>query len=203
MENVSAAFLDAVASRSARRLGPPRSILICPAEKLQYEGYLRREDTNAAIIKLASAGVSIKEIVRGTCHSHKLIRRWYVASGLISSESGKVHLKLGCPSSMSSGPRAATCKRTLATDAGKRLSGTSRRSQRMGEAPPTPRTGFRPAASEVPSARTTARLMTTALDHLSKADTVAIAAIEVGVPMLVEARILIDSLRSMIRKKHR
>ena len=43
--------------------------------------------------------------------------------------------------------------------------------------------------------------MTMARDHLSKADTVTIAAIETGVPMLVEARILIDSFHSMIRKK--
>lgn len=43
--------------------------------------------------------------------------------------------------------------------------------------------------------------MTTARDYLSKADTVRIAAIEAGVPMLVEARSLIDSFHSMIRKK--
>lgn len=36
----------------------------------------------------------------------------------------------------------------------------------------------------VPSARTIARLMTTARDHLSKAETVTIAAIKTGVPML-------------------
>ena len=54
---------------------------------------------------------------------------------------------------------------------------------------------------KVPSARTIARLMTTARDHLSKADTVTIAAIEAGVPMLVEARDLIDRFHAMIRKK--
>lgn len=43
--------------------------------------------------------------------------------------------------------------------------------------------------------------MTTARDHLSKADTVTVAAIDAGVPMLVEARSLIDSFHSMIRKK--
>ncbi len=43
--------------------------------------------------------------------------------------------------------------------------------------------------------------MTTARDHLSKADTVLIAAIEAGVPMLVKARDLIDRFHSMIRKK--
>jgi transposase len=43
--------------------------------------------------------------------------------------------------------------------------------------------------------------MTTARDHLSKADTVTIAAIEASVPMLAEARSLIDRFHSIIRKK--
>ena len=42
----------------------------------------------------------------------------------------------------------------------------------------------------VPSARTIARLMTSARDHMSKVDTVTIAAIEAGVPTLVAARTL-------------
>src|ERR1700676_5772817 len=41
---------------------------------------------------------------------------------------------------------------------------------------------------KVPSARTIARLMTTARDHMSKADSITIAAIEAGVPTLVDAR---------------
>ena len=54
---------------------------------------------------------------------------------------------------------------------------------------------------KVPSARTIARLMTTARDHLSKGDTVTIAAIEANLPTLVEARTLIDRFHLMIRKK--
>ena len=54
---------------------------------------------------------------------------------------------------------------------------------------------------KVPSARTIARLMTTARDHLSKAETVTIAVIETGVPMLAEARRIIDDFHIMIRKK--
>jgi transposase len=54
---------------------------------------------------------------------------------------------------------------------------------------------------KLPSARTIARLMTTARDHLSKADTVMIAAIEAGVPALVAARDLIDRFHAMIRRK--
>ena len=46
-----------------------------------------------------------------------------------------------------------------------------------------------------------ARLMATARDHLSKADAVTIAAIEVGVPMLAEARDLIDRFHAMIRRR--
>jgi len=43
--------------------------------------------------------------------------------------------------------------------------------------------------------------MTRARDHLSKSDTVTMAAIETGVPMLVEARSLIDRFQAMIRTK--
>lgn len=43
--------------------------------------------------------------------------------------------------------------------------------------------------------------MTTARDQLSKADTITIAAIEVGVPALIQARNLIDRFQTMIRRK--
>jgi transposase len=56
---------------------------------------------------------------------------------------------------------------------------------------------FRP----IPSARTIARLMTIKRDCMTKADAVVIAAIETGVPSLVEARTLIDQFHDMIRKK--
>ena len=37
--------------------------LLTAAEKLQYEGYLRREDANGAVLALHQAGKAIKEIV--------------------------------------------------------------------------------------------------------------------------------------------
>ena len=37
--------------------------LLTAAEKLQYEGYLRREERNAAILAMAKEGATIKEIV--------------------------------------------------------------------------------------------------------------------------------------------
>jgi transposase len=54
---------------------------------------------------------------------------------------------------------------------------------------------------KVPSARTIARLMTMARDHLSKADSVTVAALEAGVPALVEARQLVERFHRMIRQK--
>jgi transposase len=54
---------------------------------------------------------------------------------------------------------------------------------------------------KVPSARTISRLMTTARDNLSKADTVTIAAIEERVPTLVEARKLVERFQAMVRHK--
>ena len=49
--------------------------------------------------------------------------------------------------------------------------------------------------------RTIARLMTTGRDTLSKSETMTIAAIEDGVPPLIEARAVIAAFHTMIRKK--
>lgn len=80
MENASSAFLDAVrksmrsirAAIGAATINP--DLLTC-AEKLQYENYVRREEMNAVIARLADDGVPIKEIVRSTGHSRKLVRQ--------------------------------------------------------------------------------------------------------------------------------
>nr|WP_187399187.1 hypothetical protein [Bradyrhizobium paxllaeri] len=55
----------------------------------------------------------------------------------------------------------------------------------------------------IPSARTIARLMTVGQDTLSKAETVTVAAIEAGVPTLVEAREIIAEFHLMIRRRSR
>jgi transposase len=62
MENASAAFLGAVRKsmrqiRSALGAAFIDPALLTAAEQLQYEGYLRREETNAAILALAKEGV--------------------------------------------------------------------------------------------------------------------------------------------------
>ncbi|MCK1477052.1 hypothetical protein IVB27_20140 [Bradyrhizobium sp. 197] len=47
--------------------------LLTYAEKLRYQGYLRRQDSHAAIAALVSDGVPFKEIVRRTGHSRNLV----------------------------------------------------------------------------------------------------------------------------------
>ncbi len=49
--------------------------LLTAAEKLQYEGYLRREEANAAILAMAKEGATIKEIVRSAGYSRGLVRK--------------------------------------------------------------------------------------------------------------------------------
>ena len=79
MENASAAFLDAV-RQSMRLIRTTLGVvtinpeLLTCAEKLQYEGYLRREETNASILRLAKEGVPIKQIARQLGCSRKLVR---------------------------------------------------------------------------------------------------------------------------------
>jgi hypothetical protein len=79
MENASSAFLDVVRKsmreiRSAVGAAEINPALLTAAERIQYEGFLRRQETDAAIKAHAANGLSIKEIVRRTGHSRKLVR---------------------------------------------------------------------------------------------------------------------------------
>jgi transposase len=80
MENASRAFLDAVrkSMRQIRTVIGAATIdpkLLTAAERLQYEGYLRREETSAAILALSRSGRPIKQIVRLTGYSRQLVQQ--------------------------------------------------------------------------------------------------------------------------------
>ena len=207
MENASRAFLDAV-RKSMRQI---RSVigaaiinpaLLTSAERLQYEGYLKREETNASILALSKEGVPLKQIARSTGYSRQLVRQ--VVRGLRTDvfrvrESSLESYLPWLDAQWDAGKRnAADLWRRLKSQG---FYGSLRV---IGEWATRRRRAERADAANlqrVPSARTIARLMTVGRDHLSKAETVTIAAIEQGVPTLVTARSLIADFQSMIRTK--
>ena len=207
MENASQAFLDAVrksmrdirAAVGAATINPE---LLTSAEKMQYEGFQRREETNAAILAMSKEGATIKQIVRRTGYSRGLVRKvlrgqrsdiFRVRSSSLEAylpwldeqwAAGKRNGAGLWRSLKSRGFRG--CPRVVSEWSGRR-----RRSERMDAS----------ALGRAPSARTVARLMTVGRDQLSRAETVTVAAIESGVEGLVQAREAVAAFQTMIRRK--
>ncbi len=207
MENASHAFLDAVrkSMRQIRAVMGAAIInreLLTAAERLQYEGYLRREDANAAILARARSGASIKEIVRDTGHSRGLVRR--VLRGqrsdvFRSRESSLEPYLEWLDAQWQAGARNGCelwrrLKRQGFRGCLRVVSEWTARRRRAEKADAD-------SLRRVPSARTIARLMTTGRDNLTKSETVTIAAIEGGVAPLIEARAVINAFHAMIRKR--
>jgi len=206
-ENASAAFLDAVrkSMRSIRMAIGATTInpeLLTCAERLQYEGYLRREETNAAIMALTKDGVSIKQIVRRTGYSRGLVRQ--IIRGH-RTDVFRVRLStLDAYLPWLDAQWAGGCRKGAELWRRMKTRGFHGSARVVSEWATRRRRAEKASdqnLQKVPSARTIARLMTMARDHLSKADSVTVAAIEAGVVALVEARRLIERFHTMIRTK--
>jgi transposase len=186
MENASAAFLDAVRrsmSKIRTAIGATTidpKLLTC-AEKLRYQGYLRRQDSHAAIAALVSDGVPLKEIVRRTGHSRNLVRQISRGGGTDMFRNRQSTLDGHLPfldAQWSGGCRNGA-------ELWRRLRGQGfKGSLRVVAEWATRR-------RRADAARTIAQLMTTKRDHLTKAETVTVAAIEQSVPMLADAHALV------------
>ena len=206
MENASRAFLDAVRKsirhiRTAIGAATINPSLLTPAERIQYEGYLRREEDNASILRLARDGVTIKEIVRRTGHSRGLVRRILRGhrSDIFRARENSLELYLPwLDARWAAGDRNGTalwrqlqkhgfrgCLRVVTewVTRRRRIDSTDN------------------ALSRAPAARTIARMMTIGRDQLSKSETVTVAAIEDGVPTLVEAREIVAAFQTMLLKR--
>ena len=128
MENASGAFLDAVRKsmrqiRTAMGAAVIDPSLLTFAEKLQYEGYLRREETNAAILSLSEQGIGIKEIVRRTGYSRGLIRKIFRGQRSDVFRIRPSSLEPYFPGSTSNGPPAVETARLFG---GRSVAGISR-----------------------------------------------------------------------------
>jgi transposase len=207
MENASRAFLDAVRKSmrqirsviGATRIDPG---LLTAAERIQYEGYLRREETNASILELSKNGMAIKQIVRQTGHSRRVVRQVVRRERNDVFRTRQSSLDVHLP--WLDEQWASGCQN--GTELWRRLTARGfRGSLRVIGEWATRRRRAEKADAEnlqrIPSVRTIARLMTIGRDTLSKAETVTVAAIEAGVPPLVEARQIIAEFHMMIRNK--
>lgn len=113
MENASAAFLDAVrkSMRAIRSMLGATAInpaLLTAAERLQYEGFLKREDTTWQILALKEVGHSIKESCAGPGTAANWCGKHCGAAGRTCSVSGRVLWHRICRFWTSSGMRAVT-----------------------------------------------------------------------------------------------
>ena len=207
MENASRAFLDAVRTsmrqiRSVMGVTTIDVALLTAAERIQYDGYLRREEANAAILRQRADGMPIKEIVRRTGHSRGLVRKVLRGKRTDLFRTRESSLEVHLPwleEQWTAGSRnGAELWRRLRQHG---VRGSLRvvtewaTRRRKSERAPTG------ALGRTLSARIMARLMTVGRDELSRSETLAVAAIENGVPLLVEARELIASFQGMIRKR--
>jgi transposase len=207
MENASAAFLDAV----RRSMRPIRQVLgsavidatvLTCAERLQYDGYLRRQESHQTIKHLADAGTSIKEITRRTGCSRKLVRSvlrgedgdvFRSRASLLQPYLGRLATEwaAGCRN----GAELWRRLRAAGFRGGLRVvtewATRRRRSERSEHI----------ASRTAPPARLLSRLMTMRRDHLSKADAITVAAVETGVPALITARDLLERFHCMLRAR--
>lgn len=206
MENASRAFLDAVrrSMRQIRAMIGAATInpdLLTAAERLRYEGYLHREQDDAVILGLAGNGTSIKQIVRRTGHSRGLVRRVLRGERADVFRLRESSLDLYLPwldAQWAAGARngAALWRRLSAQGFRGSLRVVTewatrrRRAEKAGD-----------ALGRAPAARTIARLMTAGPERLSRSEAITVAAIEGGVPTLVEAQEIVAAFQAMVRTR--
>jgi transposase len=205
--HASAAFLDAVRKsmnliRSAIGVAVIDPALLTYAERVQYEGYLRREAANASILTLVREGVPIKQIAKRTGYSRKVVRN--VARGLTSDifrtrtsclETYLPHLEAEWDAGCRNGTELWRRLKAAGFHGGLRVVGEWATRRRRSEMSPLG------VSCRVPSARSVARLMTAERDRLSRDEAITVATVETNVPKLAVARGLIQRFQAIIHNQ--
>lgn len=207
MENASAAFLEAVrrSMRSIRMVLGTIDIdptLLTYAERLQHEAYLRREEAYGMIRTLTKDGMPIKEIVRRTGRSRKLVREIVRGGGgdVFRCRSNVLEPHLAwLDAEWSNGCRngAELWRRLRTVGFRGSLRVVAEWATRRRRAENTGGERFR----KPPPARILSRLLLSERDHLTRAEAVTVARIERSIPVLVSARDLIERFHRMVRER--
>jgi transposase len=176
-------------------------VLTC-AERLQHEGFLRREEMNAAVRALAKDAVPTKEIVRRTGRSRQTVRRIlrgerddFFRVCASSLEPWLVQLNEawsgGCRNS------AEPWRRLRLAGSGGSLRVVTEWATRRRRTEAAQLSG----PGKCPSARKIAMTLTSKRDFLTREDAVTVAIVEADVPVLVAARCLLERFQAMIRNR--
>ncbi|MGF1447328.1 MAG: ISL3 family transposase, partial [Pikeienuella sp.] len=207
LENASRAFADAVRKclcdiRRALTKNEISPALLTAAERVQYEGLIRRQETNAAVQALAAEGVAVKAIVRRTGCSRQVVRR--IVRGeredilpirQSSLEPWLPRLDAEWTGGCTNGAELWRRLRAAGFRGSLRVVTEWATRRRRAEMAPDGR------PRRCPSARAIARMMTLRRDHLTRDEALTVAQIEGGVPRLAEAAGLIDAFQTMIRNR--
>lgn len=176
--------------------------LLTRAERLQYEGYLRREATNAAITKLARNGLTIRAVVRQIGCSRKMARQVLRSERsdifrprTSSLEPWLVQLDEAWRAGCRNGAELWRRLQALGFRGSLRVVSEWTTRRRRSERSPSGHVG------RMPSARRLARLMMAGRTQLSKAEAILVAAIETALPPLAKARELVERFQAMVRTR--
>lgn len=207
MENASQAFRDAVRRsmtpiRRALGAGSVDPALLTCAERLKYDGFLRRKEANRTIQALANQSVPIKQIVLRTGCSRQTVRRILrgerddVFRGRASSlEPWLVQLDDAWTTGRRNGAELWRRLRDVGFGGGLRVvtEWATRRRRAEADANGGPR--------KCPSAWKIAVLLTERRDRLSRQDAITVAILERAAPSIAIARRLLDRFHTMIRRR--